>query len=402
MVEALRIPKRSILSPVEYSLRNAIISDTEERLLEKATKDMAQLRRDGWRLLPFSQPLPESERQKLEEYVAKLKVRVEAGKRQIQTEEGMTENSRWDVIENVEVINTSIYDIMKVISEGLVIEDADDTQEGEQKSNSIIKWNPITIIKKYRHSIDPFRHLALPMDFYAKVLARYPDVLTKVLSGENRQILTKAFDVIKTYRKPFSNRNWRYTMFEWFWIVRYAQAFTPRRAAKMLVALDREEGRISPKHIKDQIEPILKFWEEFFSYGPYFFKFLKLMHYIIKMDPELTEEYRGILHQHEKDNNNDRKKILEGHFERMEQTQQGVDCYNGVNDDDFKAKRIGPERVRIDHSNSSYQKEMEEFKNGLRKEKPKKKISCLFSPSLLPMDVRIKLHKEGKVPIIQI
>lgn len=43
---------------------------------------------------------------------------------------------------------------------------------------------------------------------------------------------------------------------------------------------------------------------------------------------------------------------------------------------------------------------MEEYNNGLREEKPKKKFSCTFSPSLLPMDIRIKLHKEGKVPIM--
>jgi hypothetical protein len=78
------------------------------------------------------------------------------------------------------------------------------------------------------------------------------------------------------------------------------------------------------------------------------------------------------------------------------------DYFLGTNTDDFKAAKVGPERIRVHHSNKDYQKEMEEFKNGSRKEKPKKKISCTFSPALLPMDVRIKLHKEGKVPIIQI
>ncbi len=76
------------------------------------------------------------------------------------------------------------------------------------------------------------------------------------------------------------------------------------------------------------------------------------------------------------------------------------DYYLGTNNDDFKAVKVGQERIRIYHSNKNYQKEMEEVKNGSRKEKPKKKFSCTFSPSLLPMDVRIKLHKGGKVPII--
>jgi hypothetical protein len=46
-VEPLLIPKRSALNPVEYSLRNLIITKAEEKLLDKATKDMAQLRRDS-------------------------------------------------------------------------------------------------------------------------------------------------------------------------------------------------------------------------------------------------------------------------------------------------------------------------------------------------------------------
>ena len=70
--------------------------------------------------------------------------------------------------------------------------------------------------------------------------------------------------------------------------------------------------------------------------------------------------------------------------------------------DDFNITKVGHERIRIHHSNPNYQMEMTDFRSGLRKEKPKKKVSCTFSPSSLPMDVRIELHKEGKVPIIQI
>ena len=400
-VEAIRIPKRSTLFPGEYALKNKILAERKERLLEKMTKGMAQLKREGWRFLPFSQPLPESERQKLEEYVAKLKERVETRNRQIQIEEGIVEASRWNAIENVRDIDSHVYDIMKTVGEGFITtEDVKDNQEGEQKGNCIIKWNPITIIKRYRQFVDPLRHLNFKINFYAKVLAKYPGILTRLLSGEREQILTKAFNVVDTYRKQFSNRNWRYTWFEWFWIVRYAQAFTPRRAAKMLLALDGEEGRISPKHIKDQIKPVLKFWEDFIYYCRYFFKFRKLIIHLIKMDPELTEEYQKILQQNEKNNNIYVKKILEEHFERMEQKQHDVDRSNDVNNDHFKVSTVGPERIRIHHSNPNYQREKDEFNNGLRKEKPKRKKSCTFSPSLLPIDVRIKLHKELKVPII--
>jgi hypothetical protein len=413
VVEPLLIPKRSTLNPVEYSPRNLIITKDEEKLLDKATKDMTQLRRDSWRLLPFSPPLPISERQKLEAYVACLKARVEARKqrRQVDDEEEARRDSEWNVIENVGDVDPHVYSLTKTLGRGTVTitEKTSDKERGVKGNNVIIRWNPITIIKKYRRSVDLLRHLDFKMDFYAKVLAKYYYIFTKYLFEEKKEILKKAFSVINTYRKQFSNRNWRYTWFEWFWIVRYAQAFSTRRAAKMLLALDGKEGSMSPKHIKDQMQSVIKFWEEFIHYSPYFFNFLKLVHKLIEKDPELKEEYRKILEQDENDNENYRKRMLEEHHERIQQQQlhddsndNSNDYYKGANNnDDFKVAKVGPERVRIHHSNPNYQKEMEQFRRGLRKEKPKKKISCTFSPSLLPIDIRIKLHKEGKIPIVQ-
>jgi hypothetical protein len=112
----------------------------------------------------------------------------------------------------------------------------------------------------------------------------------------------------------------------------------------------------------------------------------------------------------DKDNDATINKMLKGHLNSLQQkllednTSSNVnnnnDYYLGTNNDDFKAVKVGQERIRIYHSNKNYQNEMNEFKKKSRKERPKKKFSCTFSPSLLPMDVRIKLHKEGKVPII--
>jgi len=184
----------------------------------------------------------------------------------------------------------------------------------------------------------------------------------------------------------------------------------------MLSVIDGEEqgagGRISPKHIKDNINLVMKFWQDYFYYSPYFFSYLKFIHRLIKRDPELKAEYNMILEGDHKDNDTTINRMLEEHINSMQQklldenTASNIknknDYYLGTNNDDFKAEKIGQERIRIHHSNKNHQNEMEEFKNGLRKEKPKKKISCTFSPSLLPMDIRIKLHKEGKVPIIQI
>ena len=45
------------------------------------------------------------------------------------------------------------------------------------------------------------------------------------------------------------------------------------------------------------------------------------------------------------------------------------DYYLGTNNEDFKAVKVGQERIRIYHSNKNYQTEMEEFKNRIKKGK---------------------------------
>ncbi len=200
---------------------------------------------------------------------------------------------------------------MKKLSKGITTEvtNSNEVQEGQEKekgeivnntsNKNVIKWNPITMIRKYRHMGDPFRHFDFPMDFYAKVVAKYDCIPTKSFSENDIEGLKKGFDIINKYRRQFYDRNYRYTWYEWFWIVRYAQAFTPRKAAKMLLALDGEEqgagGRMSPKHIKDNINPVMQFWQDYFYYTPYFFSYLKFIHRLIEMDPELKAEYNKMI-----------------------------------------------------------------------------------------------------------
>ena len=40
-------------------------------------------------------------------------------------------------------------------------------------NNLVVKWNPITMIRKYMQMCDPFRYMDFPIDFYAKVVAKY-------------------------------------------------------------------------------------------------------------------------------------------------------------------------------------------------------------------------------------
>ena len=50
--DKIQIPKRPELNSVDYSLRNIAIARYEEKLLDKTTKGLAELRRNGWQFLP--------------------------------------------------------------------------------------------------------------------------------------------------------------------------------------------------------------------------------------------------------------------------------------------------------------------------------------------------------------
>jgi hypothetical protein len=170
-----------------------------------------------------------------------------------------------------------------------------------------VKWNPICMIKMYRRQGDPFRHLHFDTDFYAKVIATYPELMAYARKHEEE--IGKAFDVINTYRIQFPNHNWRYTLYEWLWIAKYAQKERIGKTRNMLSSLDGQAGRISRKYIKNQIDPVMKFWEDFVRYAPYFFKFLNIMNCVISHDPKLSEENKRRIEQVEKKNLEDIKKL---------------------------------------------------------------------------------------------
>lgn len=390
-LDSVHIPKRKKLHPVEYSLRNKIIADMEEKLLERGINDLDSIRLSGRCLLPVLR----AKKQMLEENVAILERRVNARQQQRSTNE--VSDPKWDVLESSLDIPPHIYELTKTLGGNYIV-------VKKMGNKNIVKWNPIKLIKEYRNSIDPIRHLDFNSDFYAIVLARYPSIKKKFT--EMKDTMNKAFEVIDTYRKQFSDRNYQYTYIEWFWIVRYAQVTSARRAIKMLMALDGEEEKLSTKHVKDKMNSVLKFWEKFIQYSPHFFNFLTEMHHLIEKDPELKNEYSKIK-QHNDDI--DRRyvlRMLDEHFQglplNLTDSNDTNDYFKGLKEDSFKASKLTGPRVRIYHSNSNYKKEMQDYNKKLIKKRPKKKISCTFNPSKLPIDVRVRLHKEGKVPIIEL
>jgi hypothetical protein len=134
----------------------------------------------------------------------------------------------------------------------------------------IVSWNPIIEIKRCRRAGDLMLNLDLKtsLDFTSAVVAAmYPDVVTRYLfSAENRHVMEKAFQLYNKYMSQFNNKKWDYLWFEWFWIVRYSQAQAPKKAVRMLQALDGKKRKISLKQIKNKTKEVLHFLTEFFYY----------------------------------------------------------------------------------------------------------------------------------------
>jgi hypothetical protein len=413
-----KLPRMSTsLTPVEYALRNAIISKAKQQSLGTTSQHFEDLQLNPlWNLLPN----PEKQKQKLIHLINKSVSDIKAEtkyKQEGETEEKKQEEesnyARWDATEELENLDVRESELMRKMAQCAAIEEvemeAEDESKGLQKSRTkkvIVKWNPIMEIKKYRHSVDPLRHLVLPMNFYGQVLYKY-NVSLKDLPEESKYFWRKAFEVINIYRKQFSNKKWCYTLYEWFWIARYAKFRTPRIAANMLQALDgKVEGRMSPKQIKNRIEPILEYWREFFIYGSCFFEFLKIIHEVIGKDRELNEEHKKRLEAAYVKNKNSAKEITRRHLCSIAQQQQS---YNNTseyektrgigNDEDFKVIKKRPQRIRIYHYNQNYQKEIDEFNKGLRGKPWRRKRCGPFKLPELPYTIIEQLYKRGRIQL---
>jgi hypothetical protein len=162
---------------------------------------------------------------------------------------------------------------------------------------------------------------------------------------------------------------------------------------------------------------------------PYFLDFCNTILCIIENDSELKEEHEKILKEKEISRENYEKKIQEEYLNSISirqhrqlpprednsneafptQEEKCITASNAIGskaDDnvrmlDNRVVEVGLERIRIHHSNPNYKKEMDEFEKWLREdregEEPRKKITCTFSPSLLPINIREKLYREGEL-----
>ena len=295
---------------------------------------------------------------------------------------------RWDVEEELSV------DIKKDIFL-LTVEVTNIFQLGEKivKPTKVLQWNPVTQIRKYRQSYmaDPFLYSSdEPTWLYIKAIANHSDHMKQTLPKKILSSIKEGIKVYYEYTAQFYNPNWRYTWYEWFWIVRYAQVFTAGKAVKMLRYLDGDNGKISRKYIRDQIDRVLDFWKRFLLYIPFFLAFRKtIVECVIKVHPDLNKEYEEILDKKRIDCEEYERKISEACSVKLMPNQiefshsfhawleKKSEFHNGKIRLDNDIEKIGLERIRIYHPDTGK--------------------TCIFDPIKLPVDIYERYVKEGKI-----
>lgn len=296
--ESYNNKERIGLKDVTTAIKNVIRLKSEE-FLASSYKDP--------RFIKMAALLPDTEKKKLNAIIdninSNIQIRKIAQQKQIEEEEKIS--SKWNVVEEELDINSREYRLMKKIHKIITaptilgIHDGKGFQERiEENGRVILTWNPIMEIKKYNRIGDITLHFNLKskLTFITdKIIPKYPEFI-KHFSDENMAFIKKAFDLIGKYEQPFISKNWDYTWIEWFWIVRYSQAESPKRAIRMLQALGGKTKKISLKQIKNKSEETLDFLEGFFYYYPRIINFIcKILEPILEKDIPLKEEYEEAL-----------------------------------------------------------------------------------------------------------
>ena len=298
------------------------------------------------------------------------------------------EDMKWDVEEELGVdIHKDIFVLTVMIMNIFHI--------GEKKEipTKVLRWNPVKQMREYRRSYkaDPFLYSSNePIWLYTKAIANHSEHMKETLPAEILPSIKEGIRVYYEYLAQFYNPNWRYKWYEWFWIVRYAQVFSVGKAVNMLRYLDGDNGKISRKYIRDQIDRVLNFWIRFLLYIPFFLAFRKtIIECVIKVNPDLNKEYEEILDKKRIDREEYEREIREASPDMVMPNQREFshsfhawlekkyEFHDGKIRMENEIEKIGIERIRIYH--------------------PDTRKTCIFDPIKLPIDVYEQYIREGKI-----
>jgi hypothetical protein len=268
-----------------------------------------------------------------------------------------------------------------------------------------MSFNPINEIMRYRRMGDPLLYLDTSEARQLRVLCKYPSLIEKIKNEGKYPLIDKGSRVLNHYRKPFSYKRWKYSWIEQFWIILYAHVVSAREAARMIRAIDGQGIRkLSARHIKNQMEPVIRFWSDFFKYIPFYLGYLNMIGRIINYDPELFRldqhesgtktndivEESGLIHQ----------KVIKNKSSTNEKSVGQVSKKTGLGLSFCKVPSVSREMILVRHPNSNYKREMDEFRKGLRREMPKRKTSsCYFDAWKQSPEILGALIKKRKICI---
>ena len=381
--------------PAEYGLYNLITDHLERGWLDVAANGFVKLLHDGtWNRMSVH------DQESILKGIARVKARVDSRKKGEQEEE---ENYKgWDVVLTEK--DSPFYELSRKIT-GLYKSSISKTG-----NNGTARFNPVIEIERYRRAGDPLRHLYVDEDRQTRVLFKYPSLMKKFKDEGKDPLIQKGSVFLNKYRQPFSDARWRYLWIEHFWIALYAHVVSPRQGARMVGILDGQVGgKISPKYIKDRIQPAIEFWCNFFEFVPHYLRYLVTIESIIKNDSQLSKIDQLESKKCDRENENDIEEIGRTHLEqvlKLKSTSGGTlnDANTTLRMDradlpfDIRVPKVGREMIRIRHPNINFQREMDEYTKGIRKVKPKRKTSsCYFDPWKQSTDVKEQLLKKGKI-----
>ena len=333
------------------------------------------------------------------EKISEMKARVDLRRKRQEDEE--MKFGKWDATLTED--DTPFFELAVKLSKPYRNEDT------STDKRILTTFNPAKEILRYRRIGDPLRHTGVSIARQIRVLMKHPSFMKEINEGRFFPI-QKGSQLFNRYREPFSNAKWTYTWAEWFWIVLYAHVVSGREAARMISALDGQSmDKLSSKQIKNQIGPVIRFWQDFFEYVPHYLTYLNEIESLTRNDPELFKI--GLLESEENDRME--SKVIQDLIRIRSpeclcfETGRNIDSYAGrgseLTDQRFEIHRVikvGKEMIRVRHPNPNYKREMDEFRKGLRTKKPQRKTSsCYFDPWKQKLEVLAALVKKGKIDV---
>jgi hypothetical protein len=207
-------------------------------------------------------------------------------------------------------------------------------------------------------SIDEIiKHVRLFGDMSNAIFDKYPN--------RREQIKKLIFEIAMGIRlqtmiyKSTTDDRFKRSLAQWVPIVTYAMETSPKAASNKFYGIspDGKKIRLSPKHIKDMIQEVGDFTEQFQKYMPKFSQNLKMLGNIIRSDEELKQQYERLSKKY------DNERHAWGDNEDI--SNQGKD--HGYQ---YRYYKI------VHYDGDLYKKQKSDYQRGLRKSKPDGRLEC--------------------------